>query len=63
MQGMRETQLTADIELLPSADVSKQKQVARPPISMNFEVSSILVMAYDSVLFCIIFGQLLVKDH
>ena len=42
MQGMRETQLTADIELLPSADATKQKQVARPPISMNFEVSTII---------------------
>lgn len=38
MQGMRETQLTAEIELLPTSEVAKQKQAARPPISMNFEV-------------------------
>ena len=38
MQGMRETQLTADIELLPTSDANKQKKSARPPISMNFEV-------------------------
>jgi len=38
MQGMRESQLTADVELLPVTDASKQKQTARPPISMNFEV-------------------------
>ena len=38
MQGMRESQLTADVELLPNTDTTKQKQTARPPISMNFEV-------------------------
>jgi hypothetical protein len=38
MQGMRETQLTAEVELLPTSEVAKQKQAARPPISMNFEV-------------------------
>lgn len=38
MQGMRETQLTAEIELLPTSEAAKQKQAARPPISMNFEV-------------------------
>ena len=38
--GMKETQLTADVELLPTATVetSKSKQQTRPPISMNFEV-------------------------
>jgi AP-2 complex subunit mu-1 len=38
--GMRETQLTADVELLPTAtsEASKSKQQTRPPISMNFEV-------------------------
>ncbi len=39
MQGMRETQLTANIELLPSTETAKQKQSSKPPISMNFEVS------------------------
>lgn len=38
MQGMRETQLTAEVELLPTSEAAKQKQAARPPISMNFEV-------------------------
>lgn len=37
MQGMKETQLTAEIELL-STEGPKSKQTARPPISMNFEV-------------------------
>ena len=37
MQGMRETQLTAEVELLPT-ESSKAKQAPRPPISMNFEV-------------------------
>lgn len=39
--GMKETQLTADVELLPSSvtESSKSKQQTRPPISMNFEVS------------------------
>lgn len=38
---MKETQLTADVELLPSSvtESSKSKQQTRPPISMNFEVS------------------------
>lgn len=37
--GMKETQLTADVELLSgNADIGKSKQQARPPISMNFEV-------------------------
>ena len=37
MQGMRETQLTAEVELLPT-ESTKTKQAPRPPISMNFEV-------------------------
>ena len=43
MAGMKETQLTADVELLASGPVGadlKSKQQSRPPISMNFEVSS-----------------------
>ena len=39
MAGMKETQLTADVELLTSgAGEAKSKQQTRPPISMNFEV-------------------------
>ena len=41
MAGMKETQLTADVELLTSgagSGDSKAKQQNRPPISMNFEV-------------------------
>ncbi len=44
MQGLKESQLTADVELLPTTEaaVSKtSKQAARPPISMSFEVSLI----------------------
>ncbi|XP_022110140.1 AP-2 complex subunit mu [Acanthaster planci] len=35
MSGMKEVQITAEIELLPSGD---KKKWARPPISLNFEV-------------------------
>jgi len=35
MGGMKESQISAEIELLPTAD---KKKWARPPISMNFEV-------------------------
>jgi len=35
MAGLKEAQLTAEIELLPTAD---NKKWQRPPISMNFEV-------------------------
>lgn len=42
MQGMRETQLTANIELLPITETTRQKQSSKPPISMNFEVSYLL---------------------
>lgn len=48
MQGMRETQLTAEVELLPTAEpATKQKQAARPPISMNFEVCIALHLNTD----------------
>ena len=39
MQGQRQSELTADVELLPTTDTSKTKQTARVPISMNFEVT------------------------
>ncbi|MGH0128198.1 UNVERIFIED_CONTAM: hypothetical protein FKN15_044846 [Acipenser sinensis] len=45
MAGMKESQISAEIELLPTND---KKKWARPPISMNFEVSS--------ELYSIIFG-------
>lgn len=35
MAGMKESQISAEIELLPTND---KKKWARPPISMNFEV-------------------------
>lgn len=40
MGGMKESQISAEIELLPTAD---KKKWARPPISMNFEVSWLLL--------------------
>jgi len=39
MAGMKESQISAEIELLPTND---KKKWARPPISMNFEVSCCL---------------------
>lgn len=36
---MKESQISAEIELLPTND---KKKWARPPISMNFEVSTCL---------------------
>ncbi|CAI8040727.1 AP-2 complex subunit mu [Geodia barretti] len=39
MQGQRQSELTAEVELLPTTDTSKTKQTARVPISMNFEVT------------------------
>ena len=59
MQGMRETQLTADVELLPTSEAAKQKQVARPPISMNFEVSchdSVWILCTNYVMFQVPFA-------
>lgn len=37
MAGMKESQISAEIELLPTND---KKKWARPPISMNFEVGT-----------------------
>lgn len=39
MAGMKETQLSAEIELL---ETDTKKKWTRPPISMNFEVSKFL---------------------
>ena len=36
MSGMKEAQISAEVELLPGAE---KKKWARPPISLNFEVS------------------------
>ena len=52
MQGMRETQLTAEIELLPTSEAAKQKQAARPPISMNFEVSEWRLLLFEKICTC-----------
>ena len=52
MAGMKETQLTADVELLTSgtgSGESKTKQQNRPPISMNFEVTCALLLP---LIFC-----------
>ena len=35
MGGMKESQISAEVELLPTSD---KKKWSRPPISMNFEV-------------------------
>jgi len=40
MAGMKESQITAEIELLPSAE---KKKWSRPPISMYFEVKHALI--------------------
>ena len=39
MAGMKESQISAEIELLPTRDTKKW---TRPPISLNFEVSSMV---------------------
>lgn len=41
MAGMKETQLSAEIELL---ETDTKKKWTRPPISMNFEVSQLLIL-------------------
>lgn len=47
MAGMKESQISAEIELLPTND---KKKWARPPISMNFEVS-VIVQSNVSIIF------------
>lgn len=47
MAGMKESQISAEIELLPTND---KKKWARPPISMNFEVSVTLPLLSHSLL-------------
>ncbi len=39
MAGMKESQISAEIELLQT---DSKKKWTRPPISMNFEVSSVV---------------------
>jgi AP-2 complex subunit mu-1 len=46
MAGMKESQLSAEIELLPTND---KKKWTRPPISMNFEVSGYFVFFYQLI--------------
>lgn len=43
MAGMKESQISAEIELLPTND---KKKWARPPISMNFEVSFVFALKF-----------------
>ncbi|XP_065842479.1 AP-2 complex subunit mu-like [Oscarella lobularis] len=38
MSGMRDTQLSAEVDLLPSSSSERASQSAKAPISMNFEV-------------------------
>lgn len=49
MAGMKECQISAEIELLPASD---KKKWNRPPISMNFEVITAII--YCILLFLII---------
>lgn len=44
MAGMKESQISAEIELLPTND---KKKWARPPISMNFEVRLLTGVAHE----------------
>lgn len=55
MAGMKESQISAEIELLPTND---KKKWARPPISMNFEVrewkkkwNPVFTLHYDFFIF------------
>lgn len=50
MAGMKESQISAEIELLPTSD---KKKWSRPPISMNFEVMMILKIQQEKIEFCI----------
>ena len=43
MAGMKESQISAEIELLPTRDTKKW---TRPPISLNFEVNFFLTFIY-----------------
>ena len=40
MAGMKESQISAEIELLPTRDTKKW---TRPPISLNFEVCGVIL--------------------
>ena len=46
MAGLKESQISAEVELLPSGD-STQKQITKAPISMNFEVSKSSLWSYE----------------
>ena len=46
MAGMKESQISAEIELLPTND---KKKWARPPISMNFEVIRSFISSISTV--------------
>ena len=50
MAGMKESQISAEIELLPT---NEKKKWTRPPISMNFEVSSLPDCLFDHLYICL----------
>lgn len=56
MGGMKECQLSAEIELLNTSD---KKKWTRPPISMNFEVMLKQSLVFFTSLFKKILGQIL----
>ena len=47
MAGMKESQISAEIELLPTRDTKKW---TRPPISLNFEVNFFVTFIYGFLL-------------
>ena len=49
MAGMKESQISAEIELLPTRDTKKW---TRPPISLNFEVNFFQFLFMDLIFFC-----------
>ena len=52
MAGLKESQISAEVELLPSSDTAAaQKQVAKAPISMNFEVGKDLCLVLHKACF------------
>ena len=52
MAGMKECQLSAEIELLSTSD--KQKRWTRPPISMSFEVSNTILTMQFFLFTCVL---------
>jgi hypothetical protein len=60
MAGLKETQLSAEIELL---ETDTKKKWTRPPISMNFEVIyNIKRKSLNEIVFCV-FSDLKLTMH